>query len=118
MIAVIFELVPHPTRKSAYFDEAASLRPLLEEISGFISIERFQSLSQPGKYLSLSFWEDERAVAEWRNTENHRNAQKAGRDSIFEDYRLRVAYIDRDYGLNKRQEVPKDSLNVHDKKPV
>ena len=113
MIAVIFEVLPHTEYRQAYLDTAASLRPHLQEIDGFISIERFESLSQPGKVLSLSFWRDESAVQQWRNLEAHHNAQAAGRDHIFADYRLRVAGVIRDYGLHDRAQAPQDSRLVH-----
>ena len=113
MIAVIFEVVPNAGRKDAYLETAARLRPLLEKIDGFVSIERFESLTQPGKILSLSFWRDEEAVKSWRNLEEHRSAQAAGRASIFADYRLRVAHVLRDYGMNERAEAPADSRAVH-----
>ena len=109
MIAVIFEGIAQDDRKEAYLDIAASLRPLLENIDGFLSIERFQSLIAPGKILSLSFWRDEEAVRQWRNLEPHREAQRAGRQSIFQDYRLRVAHVLRDYGMNEREQAPEDS---------
>ncbi|HXS90576.1 MAG TPA: antibiotic biosynthesis monooxygenase [Steroidobacteraceae bacterium] len=109
MIAVIFEGIAQDDRKEAYLDIAASLRPLLENIDGFLSIERFQSLTTPGKVLSLSFWRDEEAVRQWRNLEPHREAQRAGRQSIFQDYRLRVAHVLRDYGMNEREQAPEDS---------
>ncbi len=112
MIAVIFEVVPHPEHKQAYFDTAAALRAHLERIDGFISIERFESLSQPGKILSLSYWRDEQAVRQWRNLEVHRQAQAAGRETIFADYRLRVAQVLRDYGMHDRAQAPEDSLQV------
>ena len=112
MIAVIFEVVPAPGRKQEYLDLAASLRPALEKMDGFISIERFESLTQPGKILSLSIWRDEEAVRAWRNVEEHRRIQAAGRQSIFADYRLRVAKVIRDYGLNERDEAPEDSKAV------
>lgn len=113
MIAVIFEVIPHADHQQDYLDAAASLRPLLDEIDGFISIERFGSLSQPGKILSLSYWRDEEAVKQWRNLEAHRQVQAAGRASIFADYRLRVAHVLRDYGLNERTEAPTDSRQAH-----
>jgi len=113
MIAVIFEAQPQPGKKSAYLDAAASLRPLLEKMDGFISIERFESLSQPGKLLSLSYWRDEEAVRQWRNVEQHRRIQGAGRTSIFADYRLRVAQVLRDYGLHDRAQAPEDSRRAH-----
>jgi heme-degrading monooxygenase HmoA len=113
MIAIIFEVVPHPDLRGAYLDIAAGLRPVLEEIDGFISVERFESLTQPGKLLSLSFWRDEEAVARWRQVERHRLAQKAGRERVFQDYRLRVASVIRDYGMHEREEAPADSLAVH-----
>ncbi|MFC7298009.1 antibiotic biosynthesis monooxygenase family protein [Herminiimonas aquatilis] len=113
MIAVIFEVIPHTDHQQDYMDAAASLRPLLDEIDGFISIERFGSLSQPGKILSLSYWRDEEAVQQWRNLEAHRQVQAAGRASIFADYRLRVAHVLRDYGLNERTEAPTDSRQAH-----
>lgn len=113
MIAVIFELTPKTAQANTYFDIAKSLRPLLDDIDGFISIERFESLTEPGKYLSLSFWRDEAAVLEWRNLETHRAAQAKGRTSIFDAYRLRVAYVERDYGLNNRGQAPPDSREAH-----
>lgn len=113
MIAVIFEVLPHPVAKQAYLEIAAALAPQLKEIDGFISIERFQSLSDPQKILSLSFWRDEAAVAQWRNIEAHRSAQAEGRASIFEDYRLRIAGVIRDYGLHQRDQAPPDSRGVH-----
>ena len=109
MIAVIFEVWPADGRKQAYLDIAASLRPELERIDGFISIERFQSLVDDSKLLSLSFWRDEKAVQAWRNVEHHRQAQKAGREGVFRDYRLRVAAVLRDYGMAERDEAPADS---------
>ena len=113
MIAVIFEVVPNAQRRKDYLDAASALRPHLEEIDGFLSIERFESLSNPGKILSLSFWRDEEAVKQWRNFELHRSTQKAGRQVIFADYRLRVATVIRDYGMNERDEAPEDSRDVH-----
>ena len=113
MIAVIFEVWPEPDRKQEYLDIAASLRPLLEQVDGFISIERFESLSEPGKILSLSLFRDEAAVARWRQLEQHRTAQTQGRDGIFRDYRLRVAGVIRDYGMTERAQAPKDSLDRH-----
>ena len=106
MIAVIFEATPHPDRKDAYFDTAAELRPMLAQIDGFISIERFESLSTPGKVLSLSYWRDVQAVRQWRNVPEHRRAQQAGRQSIFSDYRLRVVQVIRDYGMHDREQAP------------
>ncbi len=109
MIAVIFEAAPAEGQLLVYLDIAAQLKPELLKIDGFISIERFQSLSEPGKVLSLSFWEDEKAVEQWRNREMHRNAQAAGRETVFKDYRIRVAQVLRDYTLNNRQQAPADS---------
>ena len=113
MIAVIFEVWPAEGRRQEYLDIAAGLRPLLAGIDGFLSIERFESLSEPGKLLSLSFWRDEDAVKAWRNLEAHRMAQAAGRGGIFRDYRLRIAGVIRDYGLAERAEAPGDSREVH-----
>jgi len=113
MLAVIFELEPITERRQEYLDFAAQLASELSHIDGFISIERFESLSQPGKLLSLSFWRDEAAISAWRNLEVHRAAQRAGRDGIFADYRLRVASVIRDYGLQQRAEAPDDSRNFH-----
>jgi heme-degrading monooxygenase HmoA len=115
MIAVIFEVWPRPERRGEYLDIAATLRPELEAIDGFISVERFESLSEPGKLLSLSFWRDEAAVAAWRTLRAHRAAQGRGRAGIFADYRLRVAGIIRDYGMTERAEVPDDSRAIHDR---
>ena len=114
MIAVIFEVEPAPGRRDAYLGIAADLKPLLEDIDGFISVERFQSLADPNKVLSLSFWRDEEAVKAWRNTQEHRQAQAAGRGGIFAGYRLRIAHVVRDYGMTERAEAPADSKAVHD----
>jgi heme-degrading monooxygenase HmoA len=111
MIAVIFEV--EPADREAYLGIAVELRPLLDGIDGFISVERFQSLSEPRRVLSLSFWRDEQAVKAWRNTEEHRLAQKAGRGGIFSGYRLRIAHVVRDYGMNERDEAPEDSREVN-----
>ncbi|ESY93172.1 antibiotic biosynthesis monooxygenase [Mesorhizobium australicum] len=109
MIAVIFEVQPAQGKRDAYLGIAANLRPLLDRIDGFISVERFQSLADPNRVLSLSFWRDEEAVKAWRNTEEHRQAQQAGRGGIFAGYRLRIAHVVRDYGLTERDEAPADS---------
>ncbi len=114
MIAVIFEVWPNDGRKEDYLSIAAGLRPRLEKIDGFISIERFQSLAEPGKLLSLSIWRDEQAVEEWRTLKIHREAQAEGRAGIFKDYRLRVAGVIRDYGMTDRDQAPPDSLAIHD----
>lgn len=113
MIAVIFEVEPADGQKDAYFDRAAALKPELESIPGFVSIERFESLVTPGKILSLSFFRDEAAVAAWRNRPHHRTAQEAGRRDVFADYRLRVAEVLRDYGMTDREEAPTDSRARH-----
>ena len=113
MIAVIFEVLPAPGKRDSYLDLAARLRPMLEEIDGFISVERFESLTTPGKILSLSFFRDEEAVKAWRNTAEHRATQSKGRAGIFTDYRLRIACVIRDYGMTERAEAPADSREVH-----
>lgn len=115
MIAVIFEVIPSDAHKQTYLDIAAELKPRLEKIDGFISVERFASLSDPKKILSLSFWRDEEAVAAWRNLESHRAAQAQGRAKVFADYRLRVASVLRDYGMSEREEAPVDSRTIHKK---
>ena len=109
MIAVIFEVWPADGRRDTYLDLAAALRDDLEKIDGFISVERFQSIYDPGKLLSLSFWRDEDAVQAWRNHERHRATQAKGRGGVFANYRLRVAQVERDYGMTKRAEAPEDS---------
>jgi heme-degrading monooxygenase HmoA len=114
MIAVIFEVWPKPEHRQDYFDIAADLKPQLQSIDGFISVERFESLTETGKILSLSFWRDEAAVAAWRNTMEHRRAQARGRGKILADYRLRVAGVARDYGMREREEAPKDSRAAHE----
>lgn len=113
MMAVIFEVVPAEGQRQAYLDAAAALRPLLAQIDGFISIERFQSLSEPDKLLSLSFWRDEAAIARWRELEAHRRTQEFGRAQAFSDYRLRVAGVERDYGMTDREQAPADSRARH-----
>ena len=118
MIAVIFEVWPRPDRRQEYLELAAALRRDLEAIDGFVSVERFESLSEPGKLLSLSFWRDEAALAAWRNLAAHRAAQSKGRGGIFADYRLRVAGVIRDYGMSDRNAAPDDSRRVHDRAGV
>lgn len=114
MIAVIFELFPRPEQKDNYLGIAARLKPELEKMDGFISNERYESITNPGKFVSLSFWRDEKAVENWRNLAIHRSAQKTGRSSIFSDYHLRVCSILRDYTMHgDRSEAPADSRAVH-----
>jgi heme-degrading monooxygenase HmoA len=111
MIAVIFEVWPE--RRDDYLDIAAELRPHLKKIDGFISVERFESLTEKGKILSISFFRDEAAVQAWRNVVEHRAAQAKGRRGIFKDYRLRIASVIRDYGMHDRAQAPRDSKVVH-----
>ena len=118
MMAVIFEVRPADGRQDDYLGIAASLRADLDSIDGFISVERFQSLSDPKKLLSLSFWRDEKAVEKWRNHPSHRESQIEGRARIFSDYRLRIAAVVRDYGKADRAEVPNDSRAIHDRQPA
>lgn len=113
MITVIFEALPSEGKWAEYLNIAAKLRPELSKIEGFISIERFQSVSNPQKVLSLSFWKDEESIKQWRTIELHRMAQKKGRSLIFDDYRLRVANVQRDYGMMDREEAPGDSKVFH-----
>jgi len=113
MLAVIFEVIPAPGRKLEYLELAAQLRPELEKIDGFISVERFASLTDENKLLSLSFWRDEEAVRNWRNLAGHREAQALGRSGVFADYRLRIAGVVRDYGMTDRAEAPQDSRSAH-----
>jgi heme-degrading monooxygenase HmoA len=113
MIAVIFEVWPKPEHKQEYLDLAAELKPILEGIEGFISVERFESITEKGKMLSLSFFRDEEAVAAWRNVPQHRKTQGKGRTTVFDNYRLRIAGVIRDYGMDDRAQAPKDSRDVH-----
>ena len=112
MIAVIFEVIPAPGAMQDYLEHAKRLRVLLEGFDGFISIERFQSLTDPNKLVSLSFWRDEAAVTSWRKHPEHRTTQAAGRYGIFTDYRLRVAEVERDYGLFERAQAPQHHADV------
>lgn len=109
MIAVIFEVEPNRSAANRYFEIAAALKVELESIDGFISVERFESLAKPGRFLSLSFWRDEASVCAWRCNGMHRRGQQEGRSDVLADYRLRVATVVRDYGLHERQEAPSDS---------
>jgi len=115
VIAVLFEAWPAPGEQSHYLDLAAALRHELDAIDGFLSIERFESITEPGKLLSLSFWCDEVAVAQWRNSALHRRSQAAERAGVFSDYRLRIAEVVRDYGMTERAEAPTDSRAVNDR---
>jgi heme-degrading monooxygenase HmoA len=114
MIAVLFEVWPAKGKTQHYLDLAAALKNELSHLDGFVSIERFESLSEPGKLLSLSFFRDEDAVARWRNIDHHRATQSKGRSGVFSDYRLRVAHVLRDYGLTDRAQAPDDSRKVHE----
>lgn len=113
MITVIFEVWPKDGKAAEYFDIAASLRAELAKIDGFISIERFESVTTPGKFVSISFWRDEAAVQAWRNVEGHRIAQAQGRSEVFADYRIRVASVVRDYSMSARDQAPADSREAH-----
>ncbi|MBF0279802.1 MAG: antibiotic biosynthesis monooxygenase [SAR324 cluster bacterium] len=106
MYAVIFEVEPKPEHHETYLNMAAELKKELEKIDGFISVERYASLSNEGKMVSLSFWESEEAVVRWRRHHLHRDAQEKGRQSLFDDYRIRVAKIERDYSLKNREQAP------------
>ena len=111
---MIFEVEPAEGKRSRYLDLAASLRSELDTFDGFISVERFQSLSDENRILSLSFFEDEAALARWRSMHMHRQAQSEGRSDVFKDYRLRIAEVRRDYGMRNRAEAPSDSRHFHD----
>ncbi len=113
MVSVIFEVWPDPAHREGYLDWAAELKSQLLQMDGFISIERFQSLTDPDKLLSLQFWRDESCLAAWRNLEAHRAAQDAGRKTMFREYRLRIAQVIRDYGMNEREQAPVDSRKAH-----
>jgi heme-degrading monooxygenase HmoA len=113
MIAVIFELTPAPGKAADYFSLGAALKADVEQFDGFISIERFESVTSPGKFVSLSFWRDEAAVRAWRNVEAHRAAQARGRGDVFAEYRLRVATVIRDYSMDERDQAPEDSRHAH-----
>jgi heme-degrading monooxygenase HmoA len=113
MHVIIFEFEPAQGRHNDYFEHVAALKTELEKAPGFISVERFESITKPGKLLSLSFWESEEAIAAWRAVPRHRKAQAAGRAGILADYRLRVAEVVRDYGKTNRAEAPSDSIEIH-----
>jgi heme-degrading monooxygenase HmoA len=113
VIAVIFEVRPHPDHRAGYLDWAAQLKGELVKMDGFISVERFQSLTDPDKLLSLQFWRDDACLTAWRNLDAHRAAQAAGRTTMFKEYRLRIAEVIRDYGLDERAEAPADSRAAH-----
>ena len=112
MLAVLFEVTPRPGLAQRYFDIAADLRPALEAIDGFVSVERFQSLSRPDVFLSLSYWRREAAISVWRNQAYHRRGQREGRESVFSEYRIRVVSVERDYSFHNRAEAPLDSNAV------
>ena len=113
MVAVIFEFTPAEGRFADYMALVETLKADLAKAEGFISLERFESITAPGKFVSLQFWRDEESVRKWRNLQKHREAQKKGRGGIFKSYRLRIASVVRDYEMDKRAEAPKDSIEVH-----
>ncbi|AJF74762.1 MULTISPECIES: antibiotic biosynthesis monooxygenase [Raoultella] len=112
MIAVLFEAEVAPEGQARYLALAAELKPLLSTVDGFISIERFQSLTTPGKILSLSWWRDEQAVLAWKNNLAHREAQQEGKESIFADYQIRITRLMREYGAQKGAERGEDRGHV------
>ncbi len=113
MIAVIFEFTPAPGRFPDYMELVGQLKPELEKAEGFVSLERFESITAPGKFVSLQFWRDDECVAKWRNLQKHREAQKKGRGGIFSSYRLRIAAVSRDYTMDARAQAPADSVAAH-----
>lgn len=113
MIAVIFEFTPAEGRFPDYMQLVETLKADLAKAEGFISLERFESITAPGKFVSLQFWRDEESVRKWRVLQKHREAQKKGRAGIFKSYRLRIASVIRDYEMDKRGEAPRDSVEVH-----
>ena len=113
MIAVIFEFTPREGRFPEYMELVGQLKPELDKAEGFISLERFESITTPGKFVSLQFWQDEESVKKWRNVQKHREAQAKGRRGIFSGYRLRICQVIRDYGLDERGEAPRDSVATH-----
>lgn len=113
MIAVIFESWPEAIHQNEYQDMVKQLRVELQKIKGFISIEKYESATHPGKILSLSFFEDEESIAEWRNVTLHRQAQSQGRALFYRDYRIRIAHVMRDYSLAERSQAPVDSVQYH-----
>ena len=113
MIAVIFEFTPVEGRFPEYMKVVDTLREDLAKAEGFISLERFESITSKGKFLSLQFWRDEESVRKWRNLQKHREAQKKGRASIFASYRLRIAGVLRDYAMDEREQAPRDSVEIH-----
>lgn len=113
MLAVIFEFWTNPDKADIYWDHAKAMSELVKDADGFISIERFESVSEEDKFVSLSFWRDEAAVQAWRNRLQHRAAQSAGRAGAFKDYRLRVAEVRRDYSMERRDQAPADSRSAH-----
>ena len=113
MVVVIFESWPKSGKVETYLELAESLAPLVKDFDGFISVERFQSVTEKGKMVALSYWRDEEAVAAWRNVVEHRRVQDASRKKVFDDYRLRVATVVRDYSMRTREQAPLDSLHAH-----
>jgi heme-degrading monooxygenase HmoA len=109
MFAVIFEVKPTVEGKEEYLEIANNLRKYLENQEGLISVERFQSLIDESKILSLSFWENEKVIEKWRNIHEHRMGQKEGKEKLFHSYRIRVAQVVRDYTESERNEAPNDS---------
>lgn len=113
MIAVVFEFTPAEGRFPDYMALVETLKADLAKAEGFISLERFESITTPGKFVSLQFWRDDECVRKWRTLQRHREAQKKGRAGIFKSYRLRIASVVRDYEMDKRAQAPKDSIEVH-----
>jgi heme-degrading monooxygenase HmoA len=113
VIAVIFEFTPAEGRFPEYMELVGTLKADLDKADGFISLERFESITTKGKFVSLQFWRDEEAVSKWRNLQRHRTVQAKGRAGIFKSYRLRIAGVIRDYTMDERAQAPADSVRVH-----
>lgn len=117
MIAMIFEFWFDPNAPEIYeeyLDTSTELRTHLAEVDGFGGVERFESTSEPGKFVAIGFFADEGAVSEWRNRPEHRRVQALGRSRFFTNYRLRMAQVVRDYGPDDRDQAPADSRAAHD----
>lgn len=105
MFAVIFEVQPTTETRETYLALAKLLKPELERIEGFIDNERFASQKTEGRVLSLSTWQDEKAVIRWRTLGVHHVVQETGRQAIFADYHLRVGEITADTQVPEGQHL-------------
>ena len=111
MFSVLFEVHPKPDQWDAYLGYVKMLRPELEQVEGFVDNIQYRSLNREGWILSLSNWQDEKAVVRWRTKMRHHEVQELGRGEVLLDYHLRVGQITLDTQLPEGMELREQRLD-------